>query len=58
MNTFLLLVFGLHLAPGDFLIAMIIDGGFYPTTKLLQGPDGDYIGAMRIEGAGKLVCLG
>ena len=30
---------------------MLMDGVFYPTTKPLQGPDGDYIGAMRIEGA-------
>ena len=39
-------------APGAFLIAMVMDGVFYPTTKTLQGPDGHYMGAMRIEGAG------
>jgi hypothetical protein len=37
---------------GDFNIAFFLDGVFYPFCKPWQGPDGDYIGAMRIEGSG------
>ena len=43
---------GVWFGPGDFIIAVLLDGVFYPVSKPLQGPDGDYIGAMRIEGAG------
>ena len=32
---------GTWFAPGDFLITMLMDGAFYPTSKPLQGPDRD-----------------
>ena len=35
---------------GDFNIALFFDGVFFPTSKPLSGPNGDYIGSTRIIG--------
>ena len=43
---------GLWFDEGDVAIDLLMDGVFYPTSKPVQGPEGDFIGAMRIEGSG------
>jgi hypothetical protein len=42
---------GAEFHPGTFCISFFVDGTFYPICKPLQGPAGDWIGALRIWGA-------